>query len=226
MSFSTPGPLRHIDRQARYKAREDGEHPDPAAAGARGVDPQDAPATEAEVLGFGMKLFLASLTMIFGATFVAYGIIWWRNRGDWQGAVDTGEVLGLVVASILLVAADIGAMRAFKKVPDRATARKLTRFTAIAATIYLIVQSISWVPLLAQSDPDGDGTLRMEGFLFLMLTFAHAAHVLGGIVANIIVDVRSAADGGPGRGALQMLYQYWRFLTAMWIFVLALLLAF
>ena len=225
MSFSTPGPLRYVDRQARYKAREDDGHPDPASAGARGVAPQDEAATEAEVLGFGMKLFLASLTMIFGATFVAYGIIWWRNRVGWEGAVDTGEVLGLAAATILLVAADVGAMRAFKKVPDRAPARKLTRFTAITASLYLVVQTISWVPLLAQADPRG-GELRMEGFLFLMLTFAHAAHVLGGIVANVIVDVRSAPDGGPGRGALQMLYQYWRFLTAMWVFVLAMLLAF
>ncbi len=88
----------------------------------------------------------------------------------------------------------------------------------------MVVQSLSWAPLLAKADPIAGGTLRIEGFLFLMLTFAHAAHVIGGIIANGIVYVRSSRGRGPTRGALQMLYQYWRFLTVVWIAVLAMLL--
>ena len=112
MSHSTPGPLRRLERHARLEASGDLPPDGYAGAGARGVDPADVPATEAEVLGLGMKLFLASLTMIFGATFAAYGIIWWRNRADWEGAVDSGEILRLAIATILLVAADVAAMRA------------------------------------------------------------------------------------------------------------------
>ncbi|MEM6675292.1 MAG: hypothetical protein AAF726_20760 [Planctomycetota bacterium] len=226
MPFATPGPLRDETRCARYQAREGALEPESSGAGARGIEQSAKPATEAEVLGFGMKLFLASLSMIFGATFVAYGIIWWKNRSDWQGAVDTGEVFGLAAATVLLVVADVAAMRAFKRVADRSRAARLTLFTVIAASVYMIVQSIAWFPLLAQADSSGDGTLRMEGFLFLMLTFAHAVHVLGGIFANVIVLARSSNGRGPTRGALQLLYQYWRFLTVVWIFVLALLFAF
>ncbi|MEM6930864.1 MAG: hypothetical protein AAF602_28275 [Myxococcota bacterium] len=226
MPYATPGPLRDETRCARYQVPEGALEPDPSGAGARGIEASATPATEAEVLGFGMKLFLASLTMIFGATFVAYGIIWWKNRADWQGAVDASEVVGLAAATVLLVAADIAAMRAYKRVSDRDRAARLTLVTAITASVYLIVQSISWFPLLAQADASGDGTLRMEGFLFLMLTFAHAAHVLGGIVANVIVLARSSGGKGPTRGSLQLLYQYWRFLTVVWVFVIALLFAF
>ncbi|MEM6675935.1 MAG: hypothetical protein AAF726_24010 [Planctomycetota bacterium] len=226
MPFSTSRSIDAGFRQSRYELRGEPGFSDPSGASGRGVHPSEHPATEADVLGLGMKLFLASLTMIFGATFVAYGIIWWRNRADWEGAISGGEVAGLAIATILLVVADLSASRARRAVGDAPRARKLTLFTAVAATIYLIVQTISWVPLIAQSDPDGDGTLRMEGFLFLMLTFAHAAHVLGGIVANAIVYLRSGAERGPTRGALQMLFEYWRFLTAMWIAVLALLIAF
>jgi cytochrome c oxidase subunit 3 len=223
MSYSTPGPLRHLDRHGRLEAS--GEVPDGgyAGAGARGVAPSEAPASESEVLGFGMKLFLASLTMIFGATFAAYGIIWWRNRADWQGAVDSGEVIRLAAATVLLVIADVAAARAFRQESDQPRAFRLTRLTLITASIYVVVQSFSWFPLIAQGDPDGDGTLRMEGFLFLMLTVAHAAHVLGGVVANGIVLARSTGGRGPQSGSLQMLYQYWRFLTVMWVAVLALL---
>ena len=124
---------------------------------------------------------------------------------------------------MLLIVADIAAARAYRKEGDRQAAFKLTRLTLIMASVYIVVQSFSWFPLIAQGDPDGDGTLRMEGFLFLMLTIAHAAHVLGGVVANGIVLARSAGGRGPLPGALQMLYQYWRFLTVMWVAVLALL---
>lgn len=59
-----------------------------------------------------------------------------------------------------------------------------------------------------------------------MLTFAHAAHVLGGIVANFVVLYRSRGGDGPRRGALRLLYQYWRFLTIVWVAVLVALFAF
>ena len=223
MSYSTPGPLRLLERVARLEASGDAPDDGYAGAGARGVDASEIPASESEVLGLGMKLFLASLTMIFGATFAAYGIIWWRSRDEWQGAVDSGEVVRLAAATVLLIVADIAAARAYRKEGDRQAAFKLTRLTLIMASVYIVVQSFSWFPLIAQGDPDGDGTLRMEGFLFLMLTIAHAAHVLGGVVANGIVLARSTGGRGPLPGALQMLYQYWRFLTVMWVAVLALL---
>ena len=67
--------------------------------------------------------------------------------------------------------------------------------------------------------------LRMEEVLFLMLTFAHAVHVLGGVIANGIVLGKADSDGGPRRNTLRMLYQYWRFLTVVWVGVLGLLIA-
>ena len=178
-----------------------------------------------DVIGLGMKLFLASLTMIFGATFVAYGIFRWRERADWKSILDTPEVLGLAAATVLLVIADVASARALKKADTRARAKRLTLVTAIFASIYMVVQAISWVPIL---DTVGDrvngsivgGTLGHAGGLFLMLTFAHAIHVFGGIVANVIVLARSGGDRGPTRDSLRMLYGYWRFLTVMWVAVL------
>ena len=180
------------------------------------------------MIAFGMKLFLASLTMIFGATFVAYGIFRWRERVEWERILTTREILGLAAATLLLVVADVASMRALKKADTRAAARKLTMVTAVFASTYMVVQGLSWVPLLSQVGEriNGSivgGTLKHAGGLFLMLTFAHALHVFGGIVANAVVLARSADGRGPHRDSLRMLYSYWRFLTVMWIAVLALL---
>lgn len=189
----------------------------------RGVPEGGGMASESEILGFGMKLFLASLTMVFMGCFVAYLVIWFKNKADWQNPMDPKELLGLGAATLLLVAADVLSARALKRAPDRKKARVLTLAAAVVAGIYLAVQMASWWPIFARVDRRTGGDLRMEDVLFLMLTIAHAVHVMGGILANVIVLLRAQADGGPRRNTLRMLYQYWRFLTVIWVGVLALL---
>lgn len=226
MSYRTPGPVALGERAYRYGRGDDrgegGVHGQPRAWGSGAAGASDG-ALEADVQRFGMRIFLASLTVVFASTFVAYGIMWWRHRAGWQSVVTEKEVGGLIVASGLLIVADVCATRA-KKAPVRARARKLTIATVVAASVYLVVQSLSWVPLLERANAGrSGGDLRMEGFLFLMLTFAHAVHVLGGIVASGVVLARSRGGRGPRGGALRLLSTYWRFLTVMWVAVLALL---
>lgn len=223
MTQRSTGHHSRLLRSYRYQApaSTDGALPEDPT-GARISPQQEGPPPD--VIAFGMKLFLASLTMVFGGTFVAYAVFRWRERDDWESILDTPEIMGLVAASVLLVVADIAAMRALKRADTRTAARRLTLITAVSATIYLVVQSISWVPLLGQVGEriNGSivgGTLKHSGGLFLMLTFAHAVHVFGGIVANVIVLLRSRGDKGPPRDSLRMLYSYWRFLTVMWVAV-------
>lgn len=225
MPYITSAPHAALRRAYRYQApaEADGSTPFEDPSGARVTPVEQGPPPD--IVGLGMKLFLASLTMIFGATFVAYAIFRWRERADWESILDVPEIMGLFAATVLLVIADIASMRALKKAETRAAARRLTLVTAVFATIYMVVQAISWVPLLGQVGERVNGsivggTLDHAGGLFLMVTFAHAIHVLGGVIANAIVLLRSKGDSGPTRDSLRMLYGYWRFLTVMWVFVL------
>ncbi|MFT5731698.1 MAG: heme/copper-type cytochrome/quinol oxidase subunit 3 [Paracoccaceae bacterium] len=231
MNLSKNGTHSRLVRAHRYQAPTDASDlPLEDPSGAR-VTPGHGSAhggASPDMIAFGMKLFLASLTMIFGATFVAYGIFRWRERLEWESIITTREILGLAAATILLVVADIASMRALKKADTRAAAARLTWVTAIFASVYMVVQAMSWVPLLAQVGEriNGSivgGTLKHAGGLFLMVTFAHAIHVLGGVIANAVVLMRSTDGRGPNRDSLRMLYSYWRFLTVMWIAVLAIL---
>lgn len=231
MNLSKNGTHSRLVRAYRYQAPADASDlPLEGPSGAR-VTPAHGSAhggASPDMIAFGMKLFLASLTMIFGATFVAYGIFRWRERLEWESIITTREILGLAAATILLVVADIASMRALKKADTRAAAARLTWVTAIFASVYMVVQAMSWVPLLGQVGEriNGSivgGTLKHAGGLFLMVTFAHAIHVLGGVIANAVVLVRSTDGRGPNRDSLRMLYSYWRFLTVMWIAVLAIL---
>ena len=104
-----------------------------------------------------------------------------------------------------------------------------TRLTSIRdwlATVYLVVQTWNWWATFASIVPPEDGPrLGMEATLFLMLTFTHAIHVLGGVVADGIVVYRSKQDGvGPRRASLELLFRYWRFLTVVWFVLVAVIL--
>lgn len=225
MSITTPGPFDPRSPRRRHGGQEQALRP--SGAGGPRLGPQtEGGATESEILGFGMKLFLASLTMVFMGCFVAYVVMWAKNRDGWQSAVDTAEVITLAAATVLLVAADLAAARALKRAPDRAAARRLTVVTIVLALVYLVVQATSWMPIFRRVDRTTGGDLRMEEVVFLILTLAHAIHVLGGIIANGVVVLRAEATGGPRRDTLRLLYQYWRFLTVVWVGVLALLFAF
>ncbi len=228
MTLISSGPHHQLLRQSRYQATAGEGNDKPSENPAGGRISKAIATTPPDMIGLGMKLFLASLTMIFGATFVAYGIFRWRERAEWDSIVETPELLGLAGTTILLVIADIASMRALKKVESRAEAWRLTMVTLVFALIYMVVQGIAWVPLLEQVGERVNGgivggTLTHAGGLFLMLTFAHAVHVLGGIISNIVVLVRSTKGRGPARDSLRMLCGYWRFLTVMWVGVLVLL---
>ena len=122
MTQAPKGHHRGLLRAYRYQAPASAEGAVPEdPSGARITPTAEGPAPD--VIAFGMKLFLASLTMVFGGTFVAYAVFRWRERDGWESILDTPEIMGLVAASVLLVIADIAAMRALKKAETRAAAR-------------------------------------------------------------------------------------------------------
>lgn len=215
--------LGHL-RPARIRRDEDGLQ---TGRGERGLDlGKGAPQVdEHEVNRLGMTIFLASLAMIFGATLVAYAIFRWREGGSWSAAEPVRNVVTLGLATVVLVACDLLAARARRSAGEPATARKLILVALWLALAYLVVQVWNWVGLVGASR-SGDGLpISMEATLFLVLTFTHAAHVAGGVVANAVVVVGSRPGRpGPRRAALELLYRYWRFLTIVWIVIVAVLL--
>lgn len=198
--------------------------PDPAHKGldlGKGVPAFD----EHEVNSFGMTLFLASLTMIFGATLAAYGIFRWREGSDWEIAEPSRNLATLALATLVLVTCDVLASVARKRSTERPLARRLTSGSLALAIVYMVVQGWNWIGIVSVALPSEGPRIGMEATLFLVLTFTHAAHVLGGIIANAVVVHRSRDGQGPRQASLELLYRYWRFLTIVWFVIVAVLLA-
>jgi len=180
---------------------------------------------EHEVNTFGMSIFLGSLAMIFGATLAAYGIFRWREGESWTAAEPFRNLLSIALATAALVACDLLVARARRRETAPADARRLTLASLLLALVYMVVQGWNWAALLGAAVPEGGQRISMEATLFLVLTFTHAVHVLGGVIANTVIVVRSRDGRAPRRVALELNYRYWRFLTIVWAVIAVVLIA-
>ncbi|HYO07930.1 MAG TPA: cytochrome c oxidase subunit 3 [Tepidisphaeraceae bacterium] len=183
------------------------------------LDAKQGHRTPAYTATVGMWLFLAALTMLFGATMVGYLIIRARAGGTARlGTLHFPPLLWLSTVVILVGSLTIhAAVTAVRRERQRDLRRWLGVTCALAA-LFCIVQ----VPALAALWKQHQG-LRGQGLylygLIVILIIVHALHVLGGIVALALVT----RNGFAGRYDHEHYYgvkhaaMYWHFLDVVWL---------
>jgi cytochrome c oxidase subunit III len=169
----------------------------------------------------GIVVLFVSLSMLFGGALVA--LVWVRFANpEWRGGLP-GLPLGMLACSALLLGLS-GAMHwALAAVRENRsqTLRTALRLALCFAGAFLFVQSINWRAMSAAEMAPHAATLYP--FTFFLLTGLHAAHVLGGLVAHLLVMRRAAeqAYSSSHHDGLRFCAQYWDYLGAVWL-VLAL----
>lgn len=172
----------------------------------------------------GMRLLVASLSMLFGATLTGYLLV--RSRAPaWPPPGVPALPAGLLVSTVLILACS-GAIWAasdgIRRGEERALRLGLLAALALAGA-FLASQTVCWFSLVARSF-----TVRtnLYGFLFYLLTGLHALHVVAGLGPLAVTTARAwkgrytaASHEGVSNVAL-----YWHFLDAVWL-VLFLVLA-
>ncbi len=197
----------------------------------------------------GMRLFLASLAVLFAASMVGYGLINWslhrtrtilNDQGDWVTVtpdvppIHMPVLLWLSTAVILASSLTIHlAHQGVKRERQRDFRRWLTA-TSVLAVLFVLVQVPSLVLLLREhvaALPDTPPTASDPAFalvgLIVALIIIHALHVLGGVIPLIIVN-RNAYRGRydhESHNPVTMITMYWHFLDIVWIFMFVVLLA-
>lgn len=175
-------------------------------------EPDAAPGPRDEDLsGCGLNLFLASLSMLFGAALLG-AVIVRSEQARFDNTIGPAQLAGLALATALLVAAE-RAMASTRVGPDVRARRG-----ALLGVAFLLAQAWNWWSLDRAGHGATAGTL--ESALFHMLTILHALHVAGGLVA-----LGWAARRGTER-TLALCLRYWRYLGIWWIVLLTALLAF
>jgi len=172
----------------------------------------------------GMWLFLVSLGVLFAACVVGYVVVRLRAP-EWPPPGSPSLPAGmwtstavLIVLSLLMVLAE----RALERGRQETATRMLTA-SLVLAIAFLGSQVANWMRL-AGNDVMPHQSLFVFGFY--ILTFLHAAHVVGGLVPLILVALRARAgkySNGESEG-VHLVAMYWHFLVVAWIAVLGVLL--
>jgi cytochrome c oxidase subunit 3 len=172
----------------------------------------------------GLALFLASLIMLFGGGLVAYWVI--RSRSPVWPPPDAPDLpLGMWVSTALLLLSSVTIQQALSAV-RRGQGDRLRRrlvLTLVIAAGFVASQAWNWLHFYRL---DSTFYTHLYGFTFYMLTGLHALHVLGGLIALIVVSVRAYLGHYswayyPG---VRLTTIYWHFLGAVWLILFGLLL--
>lgn len=159
----------------------------------------------------GLRLFLGSLTMLFGASLVGYLVLRfsapsWPPPG-WPGlpSVLWASTALIVITSGVLVTA---VRSARSEAPGRV---KTWLVVALVLSFgFLACQLEAWRQLMAAGLPPQDSLVSWS---FYILTALHALHVIGGLVPLVWMTARQA----PTETGTAMVAEYFHFLDVVWI---------
>jgi cytochrome c oxidase subunit 3 len=169
-----------------------------------------------------LVVLFASMTVLFGASLVAYLITRAANP-VWRTPDMPPLPLGLLLSTAILVALSVFMHRATRAARENRgeTLERELKFAFACGAAFLVCQSSNWktmVPALHGADP-----YARYAFTFYWLTALHAAHVVGGFVPLGIVLSRAKKRhySSSRYEGVRLCKQYWDYLGVVWLVLLA-----
>ena len=183
------------------------------------LDAKPGHRTPAYTATVGMWLFLAALTMLFGATMVGYLII--RTRAGGAAAMGTlrfPPLLWLSTAVILTGSLTIHLAVSAARRERQLDLRRWMAATCVLAALFCCVQVPALASLWSQHEAARSHSMYLYG-LIVILIIVHALHVLGGIIA-LGIATRHAFQGRYDHehyNGVKHASMYWHFLDVVWL---------
>ena len=177
----------------------------------------------------GMKLFLVSLAMLFGASLLGFVIIRIQLRHVWPDDLPALPAL-LWLGTAMLIISSVTMQLALASVRKGVGSRfsVLMIITLLLGLGFIFVQALSWRDVLAAMETAWVGSEQYRYALasFYVLSGVHALHVIGGLLPMAVITKRAlrgryAADRYAGVAYCAM---YWHFLDGVWVILFATLL--
>ncbi|HYX44478.1 MAG TPA: heme-copper oxidase subunit III [Acidimicrobiales bacterium] len=167
------------------------------------------------LLTVGTVVWLASELMFFSGLFAAYFTVRGLSEGPWP---PEGVELKPAIAGVftLFLVASSGTMQ-FAVQTIREGDRHKFRFwlvtTLLLAAVFLGNQLREYAGLSFQVDSNAYGSA------FYLMTGFHGLHVLGGMVAMVVLLGRSvnAGFGAAETPAVEVVSYYWHFVDVVWV---------
>ena len=167
-------------------------------------------------------LFIIADAATFAACLVAYGFL--RNGNpSWPTPFKfSPTVINAMVMTFVLITSSLTMLLGVRaaKAGDRAAAFRFTLITAAAGILFALLHLREWMAMIHEGvtlfhNPWGTG---LFGASFFSITGLHLTHVVGGVVALLVVGARYKS-GRLNADHLEVAGLYWHFVDLVWMFV-------
>lgn len=165
----------------------------------------------------GLSLGLVSILMFFMALTSAYLVR--KGKGDWQ-PLPVPQILWATTAILITSSLTVEQARQRLAAGAQQGFRLWWGLTLLLGLGFLGGQLLAWQQLRAAgvflaTNPSSS--------FFYLLSGAHGVHVMGGVLALLVVYVRRQYRRVTQVAAAEMAAIYWHFMDLLWVFLLLLL---
>lgn len=192
--------------------------PDGGGNGGRGDGGEGMPhAVPLRAYYLGLSLGLVSILMFFMALTSAYLVR--KGAGDWQG-IAVPQLLWINTIVLVLSSLTVERARKVLGAGSQEGFRLWWGVTTLLGLMFLAGQFAAWQQLRAagvflSTNPASS--------FFYLLSGAHGVHVVGGVLALMVVFTRRSYRRVTQAAAAEMASIYWHFMDLLWVFLLLLL---
>ena len=167
---------------------------------------------------FTLWVAIGSIVMMFAALTSAYIVK--KNQANWL-EFDLPRIFWYSTFTIILSSVTIHlAMKAFKA-REMGRYRTLITITALLGILFIAMQWLGFRDLESRNIMlTGARSNSAASFLFV-ITGLHMAHVLGGIIAVLVIFIRAYAVKVKNYSSLsiELVATYWHFVDVLWIYL-------
>lgn len=173
------------------------------------------PDTGVNNVQLGIWLFLASEVMLFGGLFSAYFTLRAGASGPWGPLRDHLVPAVIGTLSLFLATAFVTAANGARRY------RGSLAIAILGALAFCALKVTDYQTLIASQRGPSTSTQMAT---FFLLTGVHLLHVLGGVLANVWIAIRSGAspDLAVLQNRLRAAAMYWYFVDGVWLMIFVL----
>ena len=164
---------------------------------------------------FTLWLAMGSIVMMFAGLTSAYIVK--KNQSSWL-EFNLPLVFWYSTGVILVSSATIQLAVKALKAREIGRYKMLISLTAILGVAFLVLQVMGFMNLEQNNIALTGSKSNSAASFLLVITGLHMAHVLGGVVAILIIFIRAfAAKANNNSLPIEMAASYWHFVDILWI---------
>ncbi|HCT13943.1 cytochrome c oxidase subunit 3 [Corynebacterium nuruki] len=170
------------------------------------------------MVSVGTIVFLSQELMFFAGLFAMYFVSKANSGGDWPTHPTHLNVPWALLITVILVSSSFTAQWGVFAAErgDVFGLRKWYTLTIVLGTIFIVGQAYEYVSLVHEGTTIGGS---VYGSVFFITTGFHGAHVIAGVLAFVVVllrTVKSKFTPAQATAAVVVSY-YWHFVDVVWI---------